>query len=350
MAIYSLDKRFNKREHIYYSFLLIIILSLFAGFRFFVGNDYISYITHYNLSSTIFEFEKKYNSFEYGYELYVSIIKTFFCSSYYLFFSISFFSLLILFDVCRRYSIYPFVSVLLFFAYYYFPQVMGQMRQSFAILITCYSFKYLLERKFLKFTLIICVAMCFHYSAFAIIPLYFLYKINYSKKKVIVFLFISFLCHFYSNQILKLILLLIPTSSFITYSLMSYLKQNNGIFFTLGMIEKIFFFMFYLNCYGNAKMLAINKYSDLFIITYCWGVVLYMMIIGVSDTVASRGVMAYNIVHVFMLPTFITYYKTPLKKLFVVLLILLVSVYMVSRIFMHSEVYFPYKSILDNII
>jgi len=67
-------------------------------------------------------------------------------------------------------------------SYYLF--MYGLVRMFIAVSIITYAYKYIEEKKTLKFIAFSCLAGLFHYSAFLMIPLYFAitYKMNYDKE------------------------------------------------------------------------------------------------------------------------------------------------------------------------
>lgn len=73
-----------------------------------------------------------------------------------------------------RYSDSVWLSVVIYVSFGYFFASLHILRQYLAIAIVLYSYKYMLERKFGKFLLLILAASLFHTSAIVFIPTYFL--------------------------------------------------------------------------------------------------------------------------------------------------------------------------------
>lgn len=80
-----------------------------------------------------------------------------------------------------RYSPSVFISWLGFISYGHFFNFHNIARQSIAIAIIMFSVKYIIERKFLQFIIMLLVASSFHYSAFVFVIAYFIHFIKISS-------------------------------------------------------------------------------------------------------------------------------------------------------------------------
>lgn len=79
-----------------------------------------------------------------------------------------------------------FMALIFFFSFTY-------LRQMFAAAIIGLSIKYIIERKFLRFCVILLVAFSFHNSAIIFFPMYFIANKKYSKSKILIIMFICFI-------------------------------------------------------------------------------------------------------------------------------------------------------------
>ena len=79
-----------------------------------------------------------------------------------------------------------FMALVFFFSFTY-------LRQMFAAAIIGLSIKYIIERKFLRFCVILLVAFSFHNSAIIFFPMYFIANKKYSKSKILLIMFICFI-------------------------------------------------------------------------------------------------------------------------------------------------------------
>ena len=77
-----------------------------------------------------------------------------------------------------NYSAKVWYSCLLYFVFTFYYMSFNEMRQAMAIGITCAAFRFVVEKKFWPFLFSIIIAGCFHYSAFIILPLYFVNRLT----------------------------------------------------------------------------------------------------------------------------------------------------------------------------
>jgi hypothetical protein len=80
----------------------------------------------------------------------------------------------------------PCFCLFLYSTLVYYYAGFNMIRQSLAMAICLFAYKYLLKRSFIKYILIILIASMFHYSALILLPLYFIVKIEITPKSLIV--------------------------------------------------------------------------------------------------------------------------------------------------------------------
>lgn len=82
----------------------------------------------------------------------------------------------VLLIICiRRYTKHYAEAYLLYFSFGFFYMLgFVLLRQFIAMMIVWYAYKYIEKRKFLKYVLLICCAGLFHFSAFIMLPMYFI--------------------------------------------------------------------------------------------------------------------------------------------------------------------------------
>jgi len=86
----------------------------------------------------------------------------------------------------RKYSNHVFLSLLIFISFRYSDFYMNAMRQGISIALIFYSYKYIIESKPIKFTLLVIFASLFHFSAIIFIFSYLLQYIRFEKKLYII--------------------------------------------------------------------------------------------------------------------------------------------------------------------
>lgn len=102
-------------------------------------------------------------------------------------------SMFFLYKSLRQYSIYPLVGLCAYIARFYLGRNLVQIRSGLAYLIVIWGIKYIQEKKFWHYLLLVWVASLFHYSAWIALPLYFISNwMKIRKWTIVVGLVIAF--------------------------------------------------------------------------------------------------------------------------------------------------------------
>ncbi len=163
----------NKQLFILLTFIFIVF---FNGFRFFVGNDYSGY--YYNFQRLN---RYKLNFFEQRWEPAIYLIASIFKKSsigYLPFlFTCTFITYIFIFKTLIRENVFKWG---IYFTFTLGLMIMAndQVRQGVALSIFLYSIKYIEQKNFKKYFLWILCASLFHYTAIALLPVYFLKNIH----------------------------------------------------------------------------------------------------------------------------------------------------------------------------
>lgn len=170
-------------------FVFVIILAV-AGLREYVGYDYASYVDWYTNG-------KRDDKIEFGYLQIMNIFRYLNLSYHFLFFFFSFASCLFLFLGIKKYTDNQNFAFLIFLL---LPELFltsfSSIRQSFSVSVCFYAFYYLLNKKYIVYTLLMLLAISIHYSAiiaFLVFLFIFRYSDKFNERNIIVLLFVSFL-------------------------------------------------------------------------------------------------------------------------------------------------------------
>ena len=185
-------KFFGDRD---YYWVVFFLLFLFCSFRFDVGYDYTMY---FNLIEGNIKFlDAQLNRLEFFSRMLIDLSHNLGFTQ--LFFIVS--SLIIIggfYKTIKKHSEDISLSTLIFICFpIFFFQSLSIVRQFMAIAIIFYGFRFIKERKLLKYNLFVLLAFMFHKSAFLAIPLYFLY--GSFNRKVVLFLYVF---SFFSSNLL----------------------------------------------------------------------------------------------------------------------------------------------------
>ncbi|MDR0763176.1 MAG: EpsG family protein [Bacteroidales bacterium] len=187
--------------------LLIAITAfaiLFIGLRYYTGADWNIYIKHFTQSASI----GNATGFENGYYFLNKFLFLNTHNYYILQLLASCFiliSAMYFFKNNSKYSIFAFsIFVLVFFG-----ALMAQLRQTIALGFIFISARYIFERKFLIFLLMIIVACMFHISAIIALPLYFMNK-NYGKILLVTLILLSQASFLYPQFLTSFVQIITP--------------------------------------------------------------------------------------------------------------------------------------------
>lgn len=164
------------------SFQLFLLLALRDKY---VGSDVIRYMNHFeqvkNLSFNTINSQRH----EIGYVLFSKLVSLFTQNARVFITIIAGITILSISILIKRYSKLPFISFYLYITLGLYSFTFSGLRQTLAYSITLFSYKYIRERNFLKFSLLVILASLFHTSAFIFIFAYFLATIGLTKINII---------------------------------------------------------------------------------------------------------------------------------------------------------------------
>lgn len=164
----------ERKPLIWFAILVILSLSLVSGLRYMVGTDYVNYSILYHdiVDDPLKVFQEQ--QIEIGYValnlLFGAAFKTQF--AFFMFLSLSINTLTVL--SLREYSKSFAFSCTLYILTYIFYNSFNLVRQSIAVAIMFFGFRYIARGDFIRFILMALLASLFHMSALILIPAYFI--------------------------------------------------------------------------------------------------------------------------------------------------------------------------------
>lgn len=231
---YIYDIRQFKKNKLFFFRLLLIILILFAGLRYRVGSDTISYIGQFRYFPTID------NIFNIGLDnflqrplwvIYFSFFKTI-GSFYILQLSNAIIVNISYFAFARKYTKNWFTFILLYYIFWYIGLNFEIMRESLAISIAIWGFRYLEQKKWIKYFLISFISFNFHESAIIlfIIPFFLNFNLNFKKWTIFLFLFSFTLLSLKSDIDLNRLFIILLGNSTIFHSKFEIYNSMNNVY------------------------------------------------------------------------------------------------------------------------
>lgn len=213
---------------------------------------------------------------------------------------------------------------------------MDRIRQYAAIGVFVYSVKDIIDNNFFKFLLKISIAVMFHVSALALLPVYFIAKIRISRMFAII-IFVSLILGYYSNLFEKLIFYfysLVPYYGEI-YLQSSHVENINQFNSGLGFLTKAIF------VFAVALFAPINyKFRTLLMLG------LVMMVFASGNLNIDRFSDYFTIVIIIALPIMVQNTHLKYNKL-----IILIPLFLYLFVLFESEIgknNFDYQTIFSN--
>ena len=280
IGIYVINQFKEIKNSILVSTLLMLVPIIV---RYGFGTDYFSYLHMYNRieMSSLSRLLLRYEEIGIGFKLLIALAKEFNISFH--IFSIIINSTTLIFIVLwiKDNSDDKLLSILLFYAMYYFVWVLSAYRQGFVLALTLY---YLFNKKknmnIRNKIILIGVLSLIHPSALMFIVFGLLDKIEWTKKKHIIFLGIAIISTFLP---LQEILNWLPSFSFVEKVNLKYLNDTVKFYDFPGIIRLIFFVsvIFFYDKYDNEER---QNYVDRFL----YGVSIYFFL-KFSEITAARS-------------------------------------------------------------
>ena len=166
------------------SFLLLLFVSSMRGDFTADYNNYIYLFNLYNQFDFLDIFKADFYQ-EIGYVTFSRLIGGFTSNELFLFGLMSFLTLLAFFWQFKKYSAYIWLSVFMFVTVGSYYTSFNTMRQILAVAIIFAGSKFLYDRKFFKYLLVVSLAALFHKTALVMIVFYFLLNIKVNFRNTV---------------------------------------------------------------------------------------------------------------------------------------------------------------------
>jgi hypothetical protein len=255
------------------------ILFFVSAFRFDVGADYRPYTNAFNNLVILPTIELANQRMEKGYIFVNRYIQLFINDFQMLFVVISLIVILLVYAMLLRYCKNPSLGLLCFYLLGFYFNSMNFMRNVIAALIVVFAYKYIKEKSFMKFIVVVLLASTFHISALAFIPFYFIFKFKFNYITLVIYSIIWGILYIFSKPTMEYVTKYVYTS----YSPLTSINMFSGI--------PIMYSMFVFVILVCAIMLKndIEKNSE-------WGSMLicatymhfYFLFIGAKHSILSR--------------------------------------------------------------
>ena len=177
--------------------VLFVIMAFFSCFRApTVGGDLEYYVPHFEEMCQVRGFSGMFDlsktNYEPGYTLFCWLLSRITHSTFLFLAVTGLLSLVGPFALCKRYSPWPFFSILVYFLFGYYTNTFNNVRQSLALSIVFLAIPYIFEKKFFPFLFMSLLAGSFHFSAVLFIIAYPLARVRLTPVRLFTILGVSF--------------------------------------------------------------------------------------------------------------------------------------------------------------
>ena len=335
-------RKYNKKLESIVLGVLILYLIIIAGIRFKIGVDYKTYL---DMFRGIYNF-RDYDYLEFGFRYIIAFFKQLGLPPQFFFALFAFLTLYPLKKILEESSHFPIFSLFIYLCIFYTAYVFNVMRQGIAMTIFLFSFKYILNNEIKMVILLTLVAISFHFSGIIIFFSYLItrLRINFSQKDILLILISFTIFSFFSSYFIKLFLFILPP--IVSNKILSFANRFEGSVTIIGLAQRLLIIAPLL--YHYKKLINVdNDFKKIFFV-YVFGYILYCTF-SFQELFITRINMFFRILEIILIPyLFRINLKINEKKLIYVLFVIWGFMVYVS-VFNKSD-YFPYRSILLNIL
>jgi hypothetical protein len=219
--------------------------------------------------------------------------------------------------VIRIFSPDIFISFIVYISTIFLIYDINQLRQGVALGFALVSIKYILNKNIYKFFAALVIASLFHISALFFFPFYFLARIKFNNRTIILLLFVVFsfstlLRSFLVNS--DVFQLLIFSDEFSHYS--GYVTDDfynlNIPIVSVAVLQRIFVFLLFLIAFDHLKIK--KDFAILLRNGYFIGIILFLLL-SFSSEFAARISVYYKIMEIIMIPLMVCSAENKYKNL-----------------------------------
>jgi len=262
----------SKPFHNVFIIMSALILILFSGLRdSSVGTDTNSYVYSYLLSQQDFSslFVDTLSNIEIGYQFLETIAHQFSHQYFSLLLVIALLTIFFQFKGIYALSKSPVTSIFILITLGFFTFSFNAARQAIALSIFIYSIQFIVNNKFRHFLLFIMFGYLFHKSIIVTLPLYFLFRLKFNVKLIIILLISTMVSISYFDDIMNIGLLISDK-----YSIYTILEASGGQMLTIAYAIFGIFFIFMKSFLKEKDF----KEYDIYLNLYSIGTIIYFIV------------------------------------------------------------------------
>ncbi|KAB7640216.1 EpsG family protein [Bacillus sp. B3-WWTP-C-10-D-3] len=309
--------------------LIFLSLWLVSGFRYMVGTDFNAYNLYFeNLGS----YNLKYPYYEKGYYVLNYVIKLLMDNSQYIFLATSFITIFLITKTLKDYSNSYILSVFLFVTMYFYYNSFNLVRQYLVVAILFYAIKYILNKSFKKYLLVITIASFFHITALAMIPFYWILRKKFSNLMYLFMLAVSVCLSLFTTNIVNLVASIF--GKFSVYN--NYLVEGSSTKSIILITSAIILF----SLINKNKLSRINENSIIYINGVYFALV--FSVIAIGNILFFRVAIYFYIYSLLLIPLFLAAIDKKLRPVIYTLIFMILTAYHYYLLFNNNAGVFPY--------
>jgi hypothetical protein len=287
LAYMSFVEIFSGKVHfskIHFQFMLFILFSI-SFLRYNVGPDWAAYLAFYNDPA------KAKLIVEIGYRSLNNLFSSFHVPYFVFLAVVSAITLFFIYRVGLGLK-YKSIFLLCYFSNLFIYYNFSGMRQGIAIAITLFSIKYIYNKDFTKFMLLVILASLFHISALIFVIAYFAFSIRFTKFRILLLLLLLAAFDMYSIDLVHIILSHLDPSLFKAhlnfYFNIAPLNSNNLLHLFQGIIIRSVILFIFLSLPASEKnKFHLKQYISIYLVGLCIFILFYSINPDVGTRVAS---------------------------------------------------------------
>lgn len=338
------ERQFPNYKNIFLTFFFIMLFFI-ASFRYNTGYDYDSYKDIFNRvsGSTLFNMD-----IEFGFTTLCYVLKLLGLSFEVLIFIMALVSLVFKYKAIKQYSIYPFISLVIYFSGNFIIQDFGQIRQGLAIALSLYSIRYIKERKLVGYLILMAFAIAFHYSAVIFLPFYFIGNIKLANRQMIIILAFSFVIYaVFRFGVFEFIFTRIINLPYVINKYKAYSGAPlgfTGFTFIFRVVIFVAFVLLERDIRNNCT------YYDILKSGYFLSIIMYI-VFNVNEGLATRGALYFKTFEILLIPYIVYGVKNKIVVFNTILIFYLYSLKdLVGALMGQTEKFIPYKNLIFEFV
>jgi len=335
----------------------VVLLILISSIRWNVGTDWYSYIEFYtNIRSYVAHPEL--NMMERGFTYINYAIASLNLGYTALLTIMAFLMIGIKAKVIFEHRQIMMLSLFLYYCYF-LADIFG-VRQFLAISLTLYSVRFIVDRRFLPFLLVVLIAASIHITAIFFVFSYWIYHIRYSPLLLYSALLLALLLGFMDigGFAVETVLKIVGVDSRVGDKLMEYGKDgmetaqgNPYVSFAVGVAKRALFLPLFISCQRFISPLHRNRYTG-YLNLLIFGNIIYLLFM-ISLPVIARLSTGFLLFEIFILGYLVIAVQNKWLRMLAFLMVVLFGAFrLYNLIAVYWDLYIPFETIFapTNII